>query len=170
MAEDDRPRLRHLGGQVLEAADALARQLADPASHVRPRRGQGVVLRGGHAHHARRLRGAVVAHERSPQRQRDLAEDLAGRAPADRLLDAVELLRHLDLAGDDGEQRALLALVDHVLAGGEVDVGRPLRQLIQLGGGQGREDRDARQLFDGQHGATRIEGTRVSRPGCPSTN
>jgi hypothetical protein len=98
--------------------------------------GDGEVVLRLDAHHARRLRGPVGAGERRRERQRHLAEDLAGRAPAERALDAVERLDDLDPARQHGEERALAALVDGELAGAQAHVGGGPHQPLERALGQ----------------------------------
>jgi hypothetical protein len=90
------PRTSRVTWRALQPADALARQRAHALGHLGRRRGDGEIVMRLHAHHARGLRRAVCAGEGRGERQRHLAEDAPGQAPAQRALDAVEALDHLD--------------------------------------------------------------------------
>lgn len=154
MPEDRRPGLRRLGGEALQPADALGRERAEPLRDLRRRGGDGVVVPGLQAHHPRRFRRAKAPEEHAAEHDRDLAEDLARAAPADRALHAVDQLGDLDLPGEHHEERALLARVDRVLSGVEMDVRGVLRDACKLGGRQPQEERNRPDLLDHQHGST----------------
>ena len=117
---------------ALQAADALARERADLFGDLGRRRGDGVVMLRLDAHDARRLGGAIAAGKRRREGQRHLAEDRAGQAPAERALDAVELLHHLELAREHREERALAAFVNRELAGARGMSARGPHQALEL--------------------------------------
>ena len=82
---------------------------------------------------ARCLGGAKSDREDRPERDRHLAEDIAGTPLADDALDALVAPDRLDTAFEHGEQRTLAALVRCVLARRECDVGRRPREPLALG-------------------------------------
>ena len=135
MPDDDRARRRRVGGDALQAARAahpVRRELADLLRDVGRRGGDGVVVVRLDAHHPRRLGGAEADREDGAERDRHLAEDVAGVALADHALDPVDELDRLDAALEHGEERALVALVRRVLARDEADVGRRAREPLAL--------------------------------------
>ena len=105
-----------------------------------------------YTHHARGLRGAVAARKRRAERDRHFTEILRRRTPADRALDAVDHFGNLDLPREHDIDRALVTLVHRVLSGGEMDVRGRLRQALEFGLLQPREQRDRGKLVDRQHG------------------
>ena len=67
---------------------------------------------------------------------RHLAENSAGQAPAERALDPVKGLDDLDLAAQDGKQRALSALGNGEFSGTEAEVGGRACEALQFGSRQ----------------------------------
>ena len=118
---------------ALETPDALAREGADRECDIGGRRGDRVVRGRLDLHDARRLRRAKTAREGRAERDGDLAEDLTRQALAKHALDTVDDLDDLDPALQDSEQRALLALVHGVLAGGETDICAGQREPLTIG-------------------------------------
>ena len=102
-----------------------------------------VVFVSGDPHHTRRLGGAEADRERRPEGDRHLAEELPGRASADDALDPVDELDRLQAPFEHGEERALVALVDGVLAGSEPDVRGSPGEPLAVDRSEPREDRDA---------------------------
>ena len=146
-------RLGRLGRDALHPADALPCERADLRGHLERCRRDREVLPGLHANEARRLRRPVTSVERRADGDRDLAEDRTGDAPAQGALNPVEQLDDLHLAREDREQRTVpVALVHGVFPGTEVDVGRRLRQQLELGRPERREQRDSPYLVNCQHG------------------
>ena len=95
-----------------------------------------------------------------------------GSAPAERALDPVDRLDDLDLAGENGEERALSALVNGEFSGSEMDVGGRVGETLQVGGGKRRKQRDRRDIVNGQHGcplvsANSIRGIATNANGAP---
>jgi len=103
VADHGDARLGRLGLEALHAADALARQLSDLEGNLGRCRRDGVILPDIHAHDARGLRRPIASVKRRAEGDRQLAENDAGEAPAQRALDAVEQSDHLDLAGENRE-------------------------------------------------------------------
>jgi len=69
------------------------------------------------------------------------------------LLDSFDRLDDLDPTVQDGEQRPLVTLVHGVLARDEMNVCRDPRQPLALDRGQGREQRNRRDLLRGHQPA-----------------
>ena len=78
-----------------------------------------------------------------------------GSAPAQRSLDAVDQLDDLDLAGENRVERAFAALMNGEFPGGEMKVGRRLRQSLELGRWETREQRNRSYVIRRQHKGTR---------------
>ena len=93
--------------QPARPADPVARQLPDLLADVRRRGRDGVVVVRLDPHHARRLGRAKPDREDRAERDRHLAEDVAGLPLADDALDPVDELDRLDAALEHGEERAL---------------------------------------------------------------
>ena len=140
-----------LGSQALQPADALARERAYGLRDRRRCGGNLVVLLGIDPNDTRRLRRSIAADERPTEGDRHFAEDLARKTPADRALDSVGSLGDLDPAREHHEQGTLFALVNRILSCSEVDVRDPFREMLELGGRQRREKRNARELLDRKH-------------------
>jgi hypothetical protein len=149
---------------ALQAADALARQRTELLGDLGRRRGDGEILVRLDAHHARRIGGAIGARKRRREGQRHLAEDRAGQAPAERALDAVELLHHLELSRQHREEGTLSAFVDRELAGAQGDVGRGAHQALELALRQRREQRYGADFLDRQHAL--VGSPRATRRAC----
>ena len=135
VAHDEHPRRRRRRGDALQAvrpADALGGQPADLPRHIRRRRGDRVVVARLDAQQARALRRAKAHREDRPQRDRHLAEDVAGASLADDAVHAVDRLDRLDATFQQSEQRPLVALVGGELTGHQVEVGRRLRQSLAV--------------------------------------
>ena len=178
MSDHDRPGRRRLGRDGLKAArsaDPVGGQPAhlppDVGRHGRDR----VVVVGLDPHDARPLRRAEANREHRAERNRHLSEDVAHEPLAHDPLDAVHELHRLDAALEQGEQRALLALVRGVLPGHEADVGRRPGQALAIRGAQAGEDRDPADLF-GRHHAPKLLrcarhawGARITRAPWPAT-
>jgi hypothetical protein len=113
---DDRARRRRFGGDALQSADSLPRQLGDSQPYLRGRRDDRVVGVYVDPCHARRLDRPVRAREPGPECDRHLAKDVTGKALANHPLDAIDDPDHLDAARKDGEERAFVAFVDSELA------------------------------------------------------
>ena len=122
VADDDRARPRRLRRKPLEAAGA-AHPVRGEAPHlerdVRRDRGHRVVVPRLDPHHARLLRRPEPDGKHGAERDRDLAEDVAGVSLPDDRLDPVFDLDGLDAALEQREERALVAGVRGVLAGCE---------------------------------------------------
>jgi hypothetical protein len=176
VADDDRAGGRRLGGDSLEPARAshpMGGQPADLPGDLGRRGGHGVVLVRVDPHHARAHLGAEADREDGAERDRHLAEDVAGLPVADDLRDPVEVLDRLDLSGEQAEERPLAALVGGVLARLEPDVGGSAGEPLALRERELREDRDPRDLVGGHHaealrGRTRTtySAARAPATGC----
>ena len=109
IADDDRPRRRWLRGdarQPARAAHPVACERPDGLDEPRLLGGDRVVVVRLDAHHARRLRCTESDREHGAERDRHLAEEVAGVALADDARDAVDELDRLDAALEQGEERA----------------------------------------------------------------
>ena len=93
----------------------------------------GVVVLRLDPQHARLLGRAEPDGEHGPERQRHLAEDVAGRASADDSLDSVDALDRLDATLEHGEERPLAALVHRVLARSQGEIGRHACKPLPVG-------------------------------------
>ena len=160
-ADDDRPRRGLVGGDPLQAADPVARHLAELDAHLGRDGDHGVVVRGGDPHHPGRLGCPEAEREGRAERDRYLADQVAGLPAADDPLDPVDQRDRLQLALEHRVQRPLVAGVDHELAGVRPEVGRDPREPVALGLGQALEDRDCGDLVGRQH--TRAPLTRCGR-------
>ena len=87
---------------------------------------------------------------------------VARQALAEHPLDSVDELDDFDVAFEHDEERALLAFVHRVFAGGETDVGARPREPLAVGRRERREQRDVCDLFARDHG--RPESMRVRMP------
>ena len=123
----------------------------------------GVVLLGIHAQDARGFRRPIAADEHRAEGDRHFAEDGARNAPAQRSLDAVEQLDDLDLAGEHRVERAVSALVNGEFSGTEMQVGGGLRETLELGNGERREQRNGPDVVNGQHGSVERGNTGAFR-------
>ena len=147
-------RRQRLGDDVLEAADPAARSLAHLQRDLRlPGRDRVVVL-GLEPQDPRTLDRAVTRRERRAERDRHLAEDVAGMAVAEDALDAVEELDDLEVPVEHGEERPLVALGDCVLARLDMDVRRCLGDSAKLFLRQLGEERNGGDLVCGHHRPT----------------
>jgi hypothetical protein len=136
VSDDYHARRGRFGRDALEPSYPLARQRAHLQGHVvRDRRDRVVLLRID-PHHARHLHRTVSAGKRGPEGNRHLTEDRAGKPKAEPALDPIDRLHDLDLAGEDGEQRALSAFGDGELSGTEVEVRGGASESFQLAGRQ----------------------------------
>ena len=111
----------------------------------------GVVLLNIHAHHAGRLRGAISARKWGAKRNRDLAENSAGDAPAERAFNPVDRLDHLNLAAEDGKERALSPLGDGEFSGLRWRSAEVRASRSSSGLGRRRKQRNCCYVLDGQH-------------------
>ena len=93
-------------------------------------------------HDAGGLRRAEPHGEDRAEHDRHLAEDVPGETLADHARDPVDLLDRLDTALEQGEERALVALVRRVLARHEADVRRQPGKLLALGLVESRKELD----------------------------
>ncbi len=75
-----------------------------------------------------------------------------GSAPAERALDPVDDLDDLDLAGQNGKERGLSALVNSELPRSEMDVRGSAGETLPVGRRKRRKQRDRRDILNGQHG------------------
>ena len=169
MPDDDRPRRRRLRRETLEAgraADAVSRQPSDLLADVGRVGRDGVIVVRLESHHTRCLGRAEPDREHGPEGDRHLPEDLAGPALADDALDAVDDLYRLDPAGEQREERALVAGVGGVLAGREGDVGCGAREALALAGAELCKDRDSGDLLRGHHEATLPREASTRRIAC----
>jgi hypothetical protein len=126
----------------LQPAHALACERADLCHDLRRSRRNGVILLGIHAQDARGFRRPIAAHEHRAEGDRHFAEDGAWNAPAQRSFDAVEKLDDLDLAGKYRVQRAVTTFMHGEFSGTEVQVGGGLRESLEFGHGECREQRN----------------------------
>ena len=160
VADDDRARPRRLRRKTLEAAGA-AHPVRGEAPHlerdIRRNRCHRVVVPRLDPHHSRLLRRPEPDGKHGAERDRDLAEDVAGVSLPDDRLDPVFDLDGLDAALEQREERALVAGIRGVLAGWEGDVGRRARQALLVRGIEAGKDRDPRDLVGGHH-ARRSQG------------
>ena len=153
-AEDDRARRRRLGGDPREPArpaDPLARHPPHLLGDLGLERRDRVVVLGLEPQDARGLRGAEADREHGPERDRHLAEEVAGSARAEHAVDAVHELDRFDRAADHGEERSLVALVRRVLARHEAEVGGDMGQPLTPFGVERREGRNRSDLFRRDH-------------------
>ena len=145
IADDDRPRRRWLRSdarQPARAAHPIARERPDGLDEPRLLGGDRVVVVRLDAHHPRLLRRTESDREHGAERDRHLAEEVAGVALADDARDAVDELDRLDAAFEQGEERTAVALVRRVLARSEADVRGRAREPLPALGAQGGEVRD----------------------------
>ncbi len=143
--EDDRPVRRRLRRERLEAswpADPLARQTADVRRDLGGVGSEGVVVVRLDPDHPRGLRRPEPRGMGCAERDRDLAEEVAGPSLPDHAPDAVRHPDGLDPPLEKDEQGRQIALVHRVLAGVEREVGcdtaEPL-EVFPLEGGEGRD-------------------------------
>ena len=106
-------------------------------------------------------RGAKA--EREPRRERDghLPDELAHAASADDTRDPIHVRDGLQPSLEHREQRAVVALVDHVLTRHEADVRRDPSEPLALDRAESREDGDASDLVRRHHGTRHSSGTTV---------
>jgi hypothetical protein len=126
-------RRRRLGRDPLQptrAAHPLGRQPPDLLGDVGRDRRNAVVLVRLDSHHTRGICGAKPDGEQRPERDRDLAEDVARPSLADDAVDPVDDLHRFDATVEQRKQRALVALVRRVFARRETDVGRGARKPL----------------------------------------
>jgi hypothetical protein len=147
MPQDRHLRRLRFSGETLQTADALARERTDRFRDLRECRGNRVVLPRIDANHARGLRRAIAADERPAERDRDLPENLAHAAPADRALHAIETLGDFDLAREHRKQSSLFAFVNRVLSHGELDIRGPACQVLELFRRQRGDERNGGEFF-----------------------
>ena len=142
-------RLRRLGGDPLQAAEALGGELADPGLELGRGGGQRVVLPRLHAQHAAGLERPRRRLHLGAEDHRHLAIDRPRRAGADDPLRPVHRLRKLDPPRDHHEERAGVALVHQELALREMDVrrraGDPRQLGLQAAGRRAERSRDRRR-------------------------
>ena len=106
------------------------------------------------AHHPGLLRRTESDREHGAERDRHLADEIAGVALADDARDAVDELDRLDAAFEQREERSALALVRRVLARCEADVRGRAREPLPAFWAQGGEVRDALDLLGRDHERT----------------
>jgi hypothetical protein len=126
----------------------------DLGRDVRRDGGDEVVVVRFDSHHPRTHRGAEAHREDRAERDRHLAEDVAGVAHADHPLDPVGALDRLDAPVEHGEQRPLTALRRRVLTRFQGDVGYDARELLALGPRERGEKRNPLDLLRGDHRPT----------------
>ncbi len=154
MADHDRARRRWLSCDALQprrSTNPVGCELADFLADIWSRGRDSVVVVSFEPHDARRLCGAKPDGEHRTQRDRHFPEDVARASLADDALDPVDELYRLDATLEQGEERALAALVHGVLARHEADVGRCTGKPLTLGSAEGREDRDSSDLLGRHH-------------------
>ena len=154
MADDDRARPRRLRREPLQAAGPahpVCGEAPNLERDVRRDRGHGVVVPRLDPHHSRLLRRPEPDGKHGAERDRDLAEDVAGVSLPDLRLDPVLDLDGHDAALEQREERAVVAGVRGVLAGCERDIGRRARQPLPVGGIEIGEDPDPCDLVGGHH-------------------
>ena len=154
VSDDHRARRRRLRRQTLQparSAHPVTREPADLLRNTGRNGGDGVKVLRLEPGDARFRRGAESGGKHRPERDRDLAEDLAGAPVADDALDSVDELRRLDVTLEQREERALVAFARGVLAREQRDVGRGPRDRLALVGVEVREDRDRPDLFCRHH-------------------
>ena len=110
---------------------------------------------------ARRLGGAKAERERRRERDRHLSDQLAHTTSADDTGDPIHLRDRFQPSFEHGEQRAVVALVDDVLARHEADVRRDPSEPLALDRAEIREDGDASDLVRRHHGTRHSSGTTV---------
>src|SRR5215211_2198780 len=119
MTDHDRTWWRRFGRDSLQparAAHPVAGESADFLRDVGLHRGDGVVVLGLDPHHARGFRCTKANRKHCSESDRHLAEDVSGTAFAHNALDPVDELDRVDPTLEDGEQRALAAFGDRILA------------------------------------------------------
>ena len=119
MAENDGARRRRRGseaGEARSAADAVRREAADLGCDLGRDGGDAVIVVRLDPEDPRALGRPEADREDGPERDRHLAEDVAGAPAADDPLDPVHELDRLDATVEEPEERALGAGVRRVLA------------------------------------------------------
>ena len=154
ISDHDRPRWRRLrrdARQPTGPAHPIAGERADGLHEPGFLGGDRVVVLRLDSHHPRGLSRAEPDGKDRPQRDRNLADQLAGMALADDARDPVHEFHHLDMTLEQGEQRAPVALVRRVLAGGEVDVGGSAGEALPALRAQGSEVGNPLDFLRGDH-------------------
>jgi hypothetical protein len=162
VSEHEDARRRRLGGDSLQPARPAHPVAREPTHLLRDlgrHRCHRVVVGRLDTHDPRRLGGAKPNREQRPERDRNLAEDVAGMSLADDAVDAVDDLYCLDPTLEEREQRALLALVGGVFAGPESDVGCRPRQPLARGPTEVAENGNATNVVCGHHRLGEIDRT-----------
>ena len=90
--------------------------------------------------------------KRRAEGDRHFAENGARNAPAQRSFDAVDQLDDLDLAGENRVERAVSALMNGEFSGTEMQVGGRLRETLEFGNSERREQRNRPDVVNRQHG------------------
>ena len=124
---------------------------ADLLSDVRHHGRDRVVVVSRHPHDPRRHCCAEAHREHRPEHERHLAEEVPGVTLTDDALDPVDELDRLDATLEHGEQRALAALMDRVLARCEADIRRRSGELLPLGRVESRKQRNPTDLLSRHH-------------------
>ena len=145
-----------------QAADPVPRQLAELDPNLGRGGDDGVIIGGGDPHQPGRIRRAEAERERGTQRDRHLADQVAGLPAADDPLDPVDERDGLQPAIEHRKQRALFACVDHELPGVWAEIGRDPGEAVALRLGHALEDRDSADLVGRQHARALITGSVIA--------
>jgi hypothetical protein len=129
----------------------VRREAADLGCDVGRDSGDAVIVVSLDPEDPRALGGAEAHGEDGSERDRHLAEDVAGAPRADDPLDPVHELHRLDPAVEQPEERSLRAGVRRVLARVERDVGRDACEPLALVELEPGEDRDGTDLLGRHH-------------------
>jgi hypothetical protein len=154
MANHDRARRRWLGResrQPVRSSHPMRRQRAHFLRDLGPHGREHVVVGSLDPHNPRAFRRTKADREQRPQHDRDLPKDVTRVTHPDHPLDPVNQLDRLDPTLQDGEQRALVALMRRVLARHQADIRRDPRNLHTLRLVQAREHRDPPDLLRRHH-------------------
>jgi hypothetical protein len=110
-----------------------------------------VVLRRLDPNDARWLGRAEPERKHRSERDRDLPDGIAHAPSTDDALDPVGMRDGLQATLEHDEQRAVVALVDRVLARHEAEVRRRRRESLALGWAKALEERDLADLVRRDH-------------------
>jgi hypothetical protein len=165
-SEHDRARRRRLGGDALQpprSREPVARKPCDLLRDAgRDRRDCVVVVRLD-SHHSRRLGSAEPDRIRRAERDRNLADDVAGASLADEALDAVDDLDHVDVPVEKPDQRRVVALVRGVLTRCKADVGRGTGEALARRRLEVGEDLDSANVVCRQQAGPTVQWVATAR-------